>query len=68
MVAPKENALGCNACHAKNGRLDGLDGFYMPGRDANPWVDRIGWLLVALTLAAVLLHGLIRIFTGRKQA
>ena len=68
MVAPKEDALACNECHSKDGRLAKLTGFYMPGRDANPWIDRIGWLLVLATLAGVLLHGLMRLIVGRKKA
>lgn len=40
----------------------------MPGRDANPWIDRIGWLLVLATLAGVLLHGLMRLVLGRRKA
>jgi octaheme c-type cytochrome (tetrathionate reductase family) len=33
MVAPAEEALLCGDCHEPNGRLAGLGGFYMPGRD-----------------------------------
>jgi hypothetical protein len=68
MVAPKDQALGCADCHAKDGRLATLTGVYMPGRDANPWIDRIGWLLVLATLAGVLLHGLVRLVTRKRQA
>jgi octaheme c-type cytochrome (tetrathionate reductase family) len=67
MVAPKEKALGCESCHSKNGRLADVEGVYMPGRDANPWIDRIGWLLVIATLAGVLLHGLMRLIAGRRK-
>jgi octaheme c-type cytochrome (tetrathionate reductase family) len=68
MVAPKEEALACDSCHSKDGRLAKLTGFYMPGRDANPWIDRIGWFLVFATLAGVLLHGLARLIVGRRRA
>jgi octaheme c-type cytochrome (tetrathionate reductase family) len=61
MVAPKEKAVGCNECHAKGGRLDKIEGIYIPGRDANSVVNLLGWLAVGGTLAGVLLHGLIRI-------
>lgn len=67
MVAPADDALACTECHAKQGRLDKLTGFYLPGRDTNPWIDKIGWLLVAATLAGVLLHGLGRLITHKKQ-
>lgn len=60
MVAPKEKALACIECHTKGGRLDKVEGIYLPGRDANPWVDRLGWLAIAGTLIGVLIHGAIR--------
>lgn len=60
MVAPKEKALGCNECHAKGGRLDKIEGIYIPGRDANKLVDTIGWLAAGGILAGVLIHGAIR--------
>ena len=61
MVAPKEKAVACNECHAKGGRLDKIEGIYIPGRDANSLVNLLGWLAVGGTLAGVSLHGLIRI-------
>lgn len=64
MIAPKEEALSCEACHSRNGRLQHLTGFYMPGRDYQPWLDFIGWLIVLATLVGVLLHGLGRIVLG----
>lgn len=67
MVAPKEQALDCAACHAREGRLEGLTGFYMPGRDFSPWLDRIGSFAVWATLAGVLLHLFVRLFLGRKR-
>ncbi len=60
MVAPKENALACSECHAKQGRLAALAGFYMPGRDNFKWLDLAGYLLMAATFAGVLLHALLR--------
>jgi octaheme c-type cytochrome (tetrathionate reductase family) len=58
MVAPKGKAVTCNECHTRSdGRLAKLGGFYMPGRDRNPWVDRLGLGLLAVTLAGVLVHG-----------
>ena len=61
MVAPKEKALGCVECHTRGGRLDKIQGVYIPGRDSNQWVDLIGWLAAGGTLAGVLIHGLVRI-------
>ncbi|MHB1669873.1 tetrathionate reductase family octaheme c-type cytochrome [Thiomonas sp.] len=63
MVAPKSQALSCMQCHADNGRLQNIDGVYMPGRskDHQPWIERIGLLVAALAFAGVLIHGLIRV-------
>lgn len=70
MVALKEKALSCEECHNTEGRLKEVKGFYMPGRDRNLWVDRIGILLVAAALLGVLGHGLLRIVlrARRKQS
>ncbi len=67
MVAPKEEALACRECHAREGRLKNLAGMYMPGRDHNVWVDRIGLLAVVLTLLGVLGHGALRILLARRR-
>lgn len=68
MVAPKENAVSCSECHVREqGRLANLAGFYMPGRDVNPLLDWMGWLLVLGSLAGVMLHGLGRIFTRKAK-
>ena len=66
MVAPKEKALACNECHARGGRLDKVEGIYIPGRGGNRLVDTLGWLASAAILAGVLVHGLIR-FVNRKH-
>ncbi|MBV5347398.1 tetrathionate reductase family octaheme c-type cytochrome [bacterium] len=66
MVAPKEKALGCADCHAKDGRLAGLQGIYLPGSHANPLLDKLGWGLALLTLLGVLGHGAIRIVSRGK--
>jgi hypothetical protein len=39
----------------------------MPGRDTQPMIDLIGWILIAATLAGVLLHGLVRLIANRKR-
>jgi len=68
MVAPKDKALQCQECHSKNGRLQSLSGFYMPGRDANRPVEIIGWIVVLGSLVGVSIHGLGRfIIRGRKE-
>jgi octaheme c-type cytochrome (tetrathionate reductase family) len=67
MVAPKEDALKCGECHAKDGRLNHLEGFYMPGTGSNKWLDIIGLFAVLGTLAGVLGHGAIRIIATRRR-
>lgn len=67
MVSPKDNSLSCSECHQRdNGRLAALTGFYMPGRDYDPWIDRIGFLLVVITTLGVIIHGVIRIYMNIK--
>lgn len=56
MVAPAENALHCGDCHARNGRMDGIEGVYIPSRDRNLWLDTAGWAAAALVLAGSLIH------------
>jgi octaheme c-type cytochrome (tetrathionate reductase family) len=67
MVAPKDDALKCEQCHAQEGRLAGIEGIYLPGRDRLPLLDLAGWLLASLTLLGVLVHGGLRIYTSRKH-
>lgn len=66
MVAPKDKALACNECHAKGGRLDKIEGIYIPGRDSNKLIDTLGWLASAAILVGVLVHGLIRIMRAKR--
>lgn len=66
MVAPKEDALTCTQCHSKSGRLQGIQGIYMPGRDANKWLDLLGWLAALGTLVGVMGHGALRVYMSRK--
>jgi octaheme c-type cytochrome (tetrathionate reductase family) len=67
MVAPSEDALGCDSCHARDGRLAGMSGVYLPGRDTNRWLDTTGLLAVAATLLAVLGHALLRLLAGIRR-
>ena len=66
MVAPKEDALTCTQCHARSGRLHGVDQLYVPAHNPNPWLDIIGWVAALTTLLGVLVHGGIRIYLARK--
>ena len=65
MVAPKDKAMGCTECHADGGRLAGIDGVYLPGRDRHPLIELLGWAAAIATLAGVLLHGAVRIVGSR---
>ncbi|NCC25612.1 MAG: tetrathionate reductase family octaheme c-type cytochrome [Deltaproteobacteria bacterium] len=67
MVAPKEQTLACKACHSRNGRLNNLGGFYMPGRDTVRVLDVGGWSIVVASLVGVALHALGRVFSGRSK-
>jgi hypothetical protein len=67
MVAPSDQALACEACHAPNGRMAELSGFYMPGRGDLGWLMTLGWIAAGVTLVASVVHGLIRLIaSGRK--
>jgi octaheme c-type cytochrome (tetrathionate reductase family) len=69
MVAPKDKAVACAACHAADGgRLGAIAGVYMPARDHQPWIERLGWLAVAGALAGVLVHALGRMIASRRKS
>lgn len=68
MVAPYEQALKCDDCHDQNGRMSELKGFYMPGRNGMQTVDWLGLALIALAIAGVLLHAMVRLFGRGKGA
>lgn len=68
MVAPAEDALACEACHARDGRLADLTGFYMPGRDRSATLDRWGGIALLATAGGVLLHASLRlVFAWRRR-
>ena len=68
MVAPKHDALKCGQCHAKDGRLANLAGFYMPGRDNFKWLDIAGYLIFGLTLAGIIIHSLLRLIMRKRKS
>lgn len=68
MVAPKEKTVKCNECHTRsNGRLENIKDMYLPGRDFNPTIDRIGIALIILTFFGVATHSAIRIYYSNKN-
>ncbi len=67
MVAPKGGAVACIECHRRDGRLAGVSGVYLPGRDASPWLDRLGLLLLAATMLGVMGHAVLRLVMARRR-
>jgi octaheme c-type cytochrome (tetrathionate reductase family) len=68
MVSAKEASVQCVECHTRdNGRLAGLNDFYMPGRDYSRVVQTGGSILLLLTLLGVAVHGGARILTARTK-
>lgn len=67
MVAPKEQAVDCQSCHAKNGRMANISGIYLPGQEKS-WGFFIGLTLLILTIIGVLGHTLIRLFSTFKRS
>ena len=62
MVAPMDESLKCADCHSRNGRLANLTDFYLPGRDHNVFLDRLGFGLLIFAFIGVIIHALLRIF------
>lgn len=62
MVAPAKQAVSCVECHTRSsdGRLAKLTGFYVPGRDRNVTLSKVGGWFIILTLISVVAHALIR--------
>jgi octaheme c-type cytochrome (tetrathionate reductase family) len=68
MVAPSKSAVTCAECHMREqGRMAGLAGIYIPGRDNNKWIDLGGLLLIIASLGGVSLHAVGRMLVARKK-
>lgn len=67
MVAPAEEALACGDCHAREGRMAELTGFYLPGRDRDPRLDRWAQLALGAALLAIGVHIGLRILFHRRR-
>lgn len=66
MVAPMEESLTCIDCHSRNGRLNDLTDFYLPGRDRNKLLDFFGIGLIILSFIGVIIHASLRIIKNNK--
>ena len=64
MVAPAEDALKCEACHARYGRMMGLAGLYVPGTTPRSPAGIIGLIVLGAALAGIVTHAAIRTLTG----
>jgi octaheme c-type cytochrome (tetrathionate reductase family) len=67
MVAPKEDALACEECHSRDGRLREIRGVYIPGRDRVAALDTVGFSLAGLALLGAIAHGAGRIAARRRR-
>lgn len=63
MVSPKEDVVSCTECHSRDGRLQNLNDFYLPGRDYNKAVNYGGFALIIISLIGVFVHALGRIIS-----
>lgn len=68
MVAPKEQALKCRECHRHGGRLEGIEGVYIPGRKNHPSIHGVGRSAALMTLAGILIHLTLRLLLRRKRS
>ena len=67
MISPANDAVSCESCHSRDGRLKKLTGFYMPGRDFSKRLDYIGWFSCLALLVLAGLHGVVRIITSKGR-
>ncbi|MCL2026199.1 MAG: cytochrome C [Leptospirales bacterium] len=60
MVGSKKNALKCEDCHSRNGRLANVQAGWVPGRDRSLFLDIVGTLMLLGSIAGVAVHGFLR--------
>lgn len=56
MVVDRTQALSCDECHSRKGRLAGLPGIYVPGQSRSLWLEILGWLAVVGAFLGVVFH------------
>lgn len=67
MVAPAKDAVECESCHARDGRMAGLAGINMPGTAPFDWAGTLGLALFLSALGGVLIHAAIRVLRPSKN-
>jgi hypothetical protein len=68
MVSPKSKAVPCGECHSRDdSRLAALRGFYMPGRDYNLMIDKLGLGAMLVTLFGIAVHSSARVYVGKRR-
>lgn len=67
MVSQSKDALSCTECHSSDGRLADLDGFYLPGRDINVWLDWAGKIFILFSVIGIFVHGTLRVLAKKKD-
>ncbi|HKL54759.1 MAG: tetrathionate reductase family octaheme c-type cytochrome [Roseovarius sp.] len=67
MVAPAEDAVDCESCHASDGRMAALAGVNMPGTTPFNMAGILGIALFLSALGGVLIHAAIRILRPSKN-
>jgi len=67
MVSESKNALTCVECHSTDGRLANLEGFYLPGRDVNTFLDWAGKLFILFSILGVSGHAILRVIASKKN-
>ncbi|MDE2292448.1 MAG: hypothetical protein KGL53_10225, partial [Elusimicrobia bacterium] len=60
MVVGGDHALQCAQCHARDGRLAGVPGVYIPGESRSRTLDVLGLAALLATLMGVAAHAVLR--------
>jgi octaheme c-type cytochrome (tetrathionate reductase family) len=69
MVAPAKDSVACKACHSQQSRLNGLNDFYLVGRDRYSVVEWLGALMIFGGIGGIGLHLIVRVATaGRRES